>query len=101
MGCGKEAMSAHGFRAMARTILHERLEERVDLVEHQLAHALKDPNGRAYNRTAHLPVRRLMMQCWADYLAKLRFDASISNRLILIVSSFCLDDWHEFVQWPG
>ena len=87
-------MSALGFRAMARTILHEILEERVDLIEHQLVHAVKDPNGRAYNRTARLPVRRLRMQCWADYLAKLRFDASISNRLILIVSSFCLDDWH-------
>lgn len=72
MGFGKEVMTAHGFRAMARTILDEVLEERVDLIEHQLAHAVKDANGRAYNRTAHLPARRLMMQRWADYLDTLR-----------------------------
>ncbi|MDR3480563.1 MAG: integrase arm-type DNA-binding domain-containing protein [Burkholderiaceae bacterium] len=68
MGYPKETMTAHGFRAMARTILDEVLNERVDLIEHQLAHAVKDPNGRAYNRTAHLPARREMMQRWADYL---------------------------------
>lgn len=72
MGFGKEVMTAHGFRAMARTILDEVLEERVDLIEHQLAHAVKDANGRAYNRTAHLPARRAMMQRWADYLDGLR-----------------------------
>lgn len=72
MGYGKEVMTAHGFRAMARTILDEVLGERVDLIEHQLAHAVKDPNGRAYNRTAHLPARRKMMQTWADYLDRLR-----------------------------
>jgi integrase len=65
-------MKAHGFRAMARTMLDEILEERVDLIEHQLAHAVIDPNGRAYNRTAHLPGRRTMMQRWADYLDELR-----------------------------
>jgi hypothetical protein len=57
---------------MARTILDEVLGERVDLIEHQLAHAVKDPNGRAYNRTAHLPARVKMMQRWADYLDRLR-----------------------------
>ncbi|MQA23636.1 tyrosine-type recombinase/integrase [Rugamonas rivuli] len=72
LGFEKEVMTAHGFRAMARTILDEVLEERVDLIEHQLAHAVKDVNGRAYNRTAHLPARRLMMQRWADYLDALR-----------------------------
>jgi hypothetical protein len=41
------------------------------LIEHQLAHAVKDANGRAYNRTSHLPERRAMMQSWADYLDKL------------------------------
>lgn len=64
-------MTAHGFRAMARTIMDEVLGERVDLIEHQLAHAVKevkDVKGRAYNRTAHLPARREMMQRWADYL---------------------------------
>ena len=62
MGYSAEIHSAHGFRAMARTIMDEVLGERVDLIEHQLAHAVKDVNGRAYNRTAHLPARRVMMQ---------------------------------------
>jgi integrase len=75
MGYPKEVMTGHGFRAMARTIMDEVLDERVDLIEHQLAHAVKDPNGRAYNRTAHLPARRKMMQRWADYLDKLRAGA--------------------------
>ena len=77
MGYSKEIHTAHGFRAMARTILDEVLGERVDYIEHQLAHTVKDPNGRAYNRTAHLPARRKMMQCWADYLDKLRIGAEI------------------------
>ena len=77
MGYSKEVMTAHGFRAMARTILDEVLGERVDLIEHQLAHAVKDPNGRAYNRTAHLPARVEMMQRWADYLETLRKGAEI------------------------
>jgi len=68
MGIGKDEMTGHGFRAMARTILDEVLNVRVDLIEHQLAHAVRDANGRAYNRTAHLPERREMMQKWADYL---------------------------------
>lgn len=72
MGYSKEVMTGHGFRAMARTIMDEVLGERVDLIEHQLAHAVKDPNGRAYNRTAHLPARRIMMQRWADYLDTIR-----------------------------
>jgi integrase len=79
LGFGKDVMTAHGFRAMARTILDEVLGERVDLIEHQLAHAVKDANGRAYNRTAHLPARRLMMQRWADYLDALRTDANTNN----------------------
>ena len=74
MGIPKEEMSGHGFRAMARTILDEVLGFRPDLIEHQLAHAVRDPNGRAYNRTAHLPERRKMMQAWADYLDKLKTD---------------------------
>ena len=72
LGFSKEVMTAHGFRAMARTILDEVLEERVDFIEHQLAHTVKDANGRAYNRTAHLPARRAMMQRWADYLDDIR-----------------------------
>ncbi len=72
MGYAKEVMTGHGFRAMARTVLDEVLNERVDLIEHQLAHQVKDVNGRAYNRTAHLPARREMMQRWADYLDGLK-----------------------------
>ena len=77
MGYTKEVQTAHGFRATARTILDEVLGQRVDLIEHQLAHTVKDANGRAYNRTAHLPARVMMMQTWADYLDKLRTGATI------------------------
>jgi integrase len=77
MGIGKEEMSGHGFRAVARTILDKVLGVRPDFIEHQLAHAVRDPNGRAYNRTAHLPERRKMMQQWADYLDKLKAGAEV------------------------
>jgi integrase len=77
MGIPKDEMSGHGFRAMARTILDEVLGVRPDLIEHQLAHAVRDPNGRAYNRTAHLLERRKMMQQWADYLDKLKTGADV------------------------
>jgi len=72
MGYGSDVMTAHGFRATARTLLDEVLGFRPDYIEHQLAHAVKDPNGRAYNRTAHLAERRKMMQGWADYLDELQ-----------------------------
>lgn len=72
MGYSSDMHTAHGFRATARTILDEVQGERVDLIEHQLAHAVKDVNGRAYNRTAHLPARKEMMQRWANYLDQLR-----------------------------
>lgn len=77
MGVDKEEMSGHGFRAMARTILDEVLGVRPDFIEHQLAHAVRDPNGRAYNRTAHLPERKAMMQTWADYLDKMKAGAEV------------------------
>jgi integrase len=77
MGFTKDQMTGHGFRAAARTILDEVLNQRVDLIEQQLAHAVKDPNGRAYNRTAHLPARREMMQLWADYLDSLKAGTKI------------------------
>jgi integrase len=72
MGFAKDEMTGHGFRAMARTVLDEVLHFRPDYIEHQLAHAVRDPNGRAYNRTAHLAERRKMMAAWADYLDQLR-----------------------------
>ena len=77
MGYSNDVHTAHGFRAMARTIMDEVLGERVDLIEHQLAHAVKDPNGRAYNRTAHLPARREMMQRWANYLDAIAAGATV------------------------
>jgi integrase len=77
MGIGKDEMTVHGFRALARTILDEVLGFRPDFIEHQLAHAVKDPNGRAYNRTAHLPERHRMMQSWADYLDGLKNEAQV------------------------
>ncbi|MCX2979754.1 DUF4102 domain-containing protein [Halieaceae bacterium IMCC14734] len=79
MGYDNETMTPHGFRAMARTILDEVLHYRVDYIEHQLAHAVRDANGRAYNRTSHLKERRVMMQGWADYLDLLKSEASGSN----------------------
>lgn len=77
LGIGTDEMSGHGFRAMARTIMDEVLGIPPHLIEHQLAHAVKDPNGRAYNRTAHLPERQKMMQQWADYLDQLRNGATV------------------------
>jgi integrase len=77
MGYGNEEMSGHGFRAMARTVLDEVLHFRPDYIEHQLAHAVKDPNGRAYNRTAHLAERRKMMSGWADYLDTLKVGGNV------------------------
>lgn len=77
MGYDNQTMTGHGFRAMARTILDEVLRVRPDYIEHQLAHAVRDPNGRAYNRTAHLEGRREMMQIWADYLDGLKKGATV------------------------
>lgn len=77
MGIQKEELTTHGFRATARTILDEVLGFRPDIIEHQLAHAVKDPNGRAYNRTAHLKARKAMMQQWADYLDELKAGAKV------------------------
>ncbi|MEO8748291.1 MAG: integrase arm-type DNA-binding domain-containing protein [Rhodanobacter sp.] len=77
LGYDGDSMTGHGFRAMARTILDEVLHVRPDYIEHQLAHAVRDPNGRAYNRTAHLPERRAMMQLWADYLGTLKVGGNV------------------------
>lgn len=81
MGYSKEDMTAHGFRAMARTLIDEQLKVRPDFIEHQLAHAVRDPLGRAYNRTKHLDERRYMMQQWADYLDELKAAARTPKRV--------------------
>jgi integrase len=72
MGFEKDEITGHGFRAMARTVLDEVLNIRPDYIEHQLGHIVRDPLGRAYNRTSHLPARIEMMQTWADYLEELK-----------------------------
>lgn len=72
VGYSNETVTPHGFRATARTLLDEVLRYRVELIEHQLAHSVKDANGRAYNRTSFIDDRTEMMQAWADYLDKLR-----------------------------
>ncbi len=77
LGFTTEQMTSHGWRATARTMLDERLGFAPHLIEHQLAHAVRDPLGRAYNRTSHLPERRKMMQAWADYLDALRTNANV------------------------
>jgi integrase len=73
----KTEITGHGFRAMARTILHEVLQQRPEVIEHQLAHAVPDALGTAYNRTLFLKERKAMMQLWADYLDKLKAGAEI------------------------
>jgi integrase len=70
-------ISGHGFRAMARTILHEELNQKPEVIEHQLAHSVPDALGTAYNRTKFLSERKLMMQLWADYLDKIKVGATV------------------------
>jgi integrase len=65
-------ITGHGFRATARTILHERLNIDPHIIEHQLAHRVPDNLGSAYNRTKFIDQRKIMMQQWADYLDDLR-----------------------------
>jgi integrase len=73
----KTQITGHGFRAMARTILHERLGVDPHIIEHQLAHKVPDALGMAYNRTKFIEQRRAMMQAWADYLDKLKIGAKV------------------------
>ena len=77
MGFDGETVTGHGFRATARTILDEVLQVRIDYIEHQLAHTVRDPLGRAYNRTAHIEERRKMMQRWGDYLDGLKAETKV------------------------
>jgi len=77
LGYDGDTMTGHGFRAMARTILDEVLNVPATIIEAQLAHTVKDPLGRAYNRTAYLLQRREMMQTWADYLDQIKVGAQV------------------------
>lgn len=80
LGVSREEMVGHGFRAMARTMLDELLHVRVDYIEAQLGHVVRDPLGRAYNRTAHIKERTEMMQTWADYLETLKAGSAEQQR---------------------
>lgn len=86
LGFDKDKATGHGFRATARTLLDEVLGFRPDIIEHQLAHAVRDPNGRAYNRTTHMAERVRMMQHWADYLERLRCTVVAQSRLGVLKS---------------
>jgi len=69
---------AHGFRAMARTMLAERMKGiDKDMVEAQLGHGKSGPLGGAYDRAEYMEQRLAMMQTWADYLDKLRMGAEV------------------------
>jgi integrase len=72
LGIEKEELCGHGFRSIARTLLDEALGFRIELIELQLAHEVRDVHRRAYNRTQFLEERRAMMQRWADYLDELK-----------------------------
>ncbi|AIS88937.1 tyrosine-type recombinase/integrase [Burkholderia pseudomallei] len=78
----KTEITGHGFRAMARTILAEQLDVKVEVIEYQLAHKVPDPLGTAYNRTKFLKERVAMMQAWADYLDSLK-----ANNQVLPIGS--------------
>lgn len=73
----RDEMTGHGFRAMARTILHQEMGFAPEIIEHQLAYRVPDTLGTAYNRTKFLKERRMMMQQWADYLDKLKAGAPV------------------------
>lgn len=62
---------------MARTVLHEELGHKPEVIEHQLAHAVPDNLGAVYNRTKFIRGRRIMMQEWADYLGRLKVGAGV------------------------
>ena len=72
MGYSSEEMVSHGWRAVFRTLADEVLQERVDIIETQLAHQVADTLGRAYNRTSFLKERQTLMNNWSDYLQGLR-----------------------------
>jgi integrase len=66
----KNQMTAHGFRAIASTVLNER-EFRADVIERQLAHIDGNQVRRAYNRAEYMEERMEMMAWWSDYLYEL------------------------------
>ena len=73
----KTEITGHGFRAMARTNLHQEIGIAPEIIEHQLAHRVRGALGAAYNGTKFIKDRRAMMQQWADYLDKLKAGADV------------------------
>ena len=88
LGIERDEMVGHSWRAIARTLFDETLGYPVHIIEQQLAHAVRDPLGRAYNRTKHLAERKEMMQAWADHLDKMRLLAAPVAPLIGNVVAF-------------
>jgi integrase len=76
LGYDRATLTAHGFRGMASTMLHEQ-GWASDVIERQLSHAERNSVKAAYNHAEHLPARRKMMQAWADYLDKLQKGADV------------------------
>ena len=87
LGIEKDEATPHGFRATARTLMVEQLGIRTDLIEHQLAHAVRDATGEAYNRTRFLPERKEMMQVWADYLHEIQHERDRRTSRVSIFSA--------------
>lgn len=77
MGFDNDEISPHGFRAMARTLMVERLNIHPDVIEAQLAHGKSGPLGMAYDRAEFMDQRRQMMNIWADYLGQLQAGAQV------------------------
>lgn len=82
LGFDNDTMTPHGFRAMARTVMVERLNTHPDVIEAQLAHGKTGPLGSAYDRAEFLEQRRRMMNTWANYLEELRDQAAVAVRTI-------------------
>jgi integrase len=82
MGFSADEVTGHGFRATARTMLHERLFFSPDVIEAQLSHSARDSLGRAYDRTEFVDQRRAMLQAWADFLDGLRLPSEILSQKI-------------------
>lgn len=64
----KHRMTAHGFRALASTVLNEQSGFAHDVIERQLAHKETDAVRAAYNRAEYLPQRRELMAWWSAWL---------------------------------
>jgi hypothetical protein len=97
LGYGAE-QCGHGFRASGRTMLDEVLNKDWRHLEAQLAHAVKDVNGKSYNRTQFIKQRVDLMQDWADYLDEIK--KAISNTKAVNFSSINEENRGSFIELP-